>query len=80
MDGMKPQEEMIFKSVNGLWVRVDSHDPKPGTLAETLQELNIIIDDKCQFARLYDYDNNICIYYRAHAKKITITIWKINIL
>lgn len=72
---MKPLKEIQFRPIEGIWRDVTGDS---GTLAETLERLNIIIDDKTQFARIYDYANDICIYYRASAMKIRITIWKIN--
>lgn len=48
-------------------------------LADFLSNRGIVIDDRAQFARLYDYDLNECIWYRAYgSQKITITIWDIT--
>lgn len=75
----KPIADMIFRKVSGIWRRVDSPSQNPPTLAEILEELNIIVDDNCEFARIKQYDKMRAIWYRASAGKITITIWKINI-
>ena len=73
----KPIKEYIFKNVGGMFVNVAGESE---TLADILRQLEIVIDDKCQFARFYDYENERCIYYRAYNwGKITITIWKLEI-
>lgn len=74
---MKPLKEIQFRPIEGIWQDVAGDS---GTLAETLERLNIIIDDKTQFARIYDYENKICIFYRASAMLVKITIWKIHTL
>lgn len=49
------------------------------TLAAVLTEYNIIVDDRTQFARLYDYDAGYSIWYRAYdSMRITLTIYPIN--
>lgn len=70
----KPISEMIFREIGGKWT-----DASTGrVLADVFAEYDILIDDRCQFARLYDYSREICIYYRASAGKVTITIWSIK--
>ena len=71
----KPLKEMIFRPVKGIWKNVAGDS---ATLADVLTGLNLIIDDKCEFARFKDYENNISIWYRAKAMKITITIWQMQ--
>lgn len=70
----KPISKMIFREIGGTW-----QDASTGrVLADVLSEYGIIVDDRCQFARLYDYSLDICIYYRASAGKVTIDIWSIK--
>lgn len=70
--------EMTFRNVGGQWQRVDSQEPEPPTLADILKELDIIIDDKTEFARIKDYENNLEIWYRIYGGKITLQIWNID--
>lgn len=68
--------EMIFQEVAGVWRRVDSQKPHPQTLADTLEELHIIIDDDTRFCRIIRYidSRKYTITYRADGGKITIDI------
>lgn len=71
---IKPKLNLVFRLVDGLWQSAEGM-----ILAEFLAERGIVMDDRTQFARLYDYDVNECIYYRAYgSQKITITIWNIK--
>lgn len=71
---VKPKLNLVFRLVDGLWQSAEGM-----ILAEFLAERGIVMDDRTQFARLYDYDVNECIYYRAYgSQKITITIWDIQ--
>lgn len=71
----KPQTK-IFILANGIWKDVAGDS---GTLAEFLSEYDLLIDDRTQFARIYDYENNICIFYKVvNAIKIQIDIWQIS--
>lgn len=47
-------------------------------LADVLSEYDIVVDDRCEFARIKDYTRGISFWYRAHAYKITLTLWKIH--
>lgn len=70
---------MQFRVVDDLWRRVDSREPQAPTLAETLKELEIVIDDSCQFCRIIRYyeDYHETIVYRAYnMSKVTINIYK----
>lgn len=63
-----------FMPIEGIWKDVAGDS---GTLADTLERLNILIDDNTQFCRIIQYDNKICrtITYRAYnGLKITITL------
>lgn len=69
----KPKLYLVFRPVGGQWLSAEGI-----LLADFLAERGIVMDDRCQFARLYDYDAMECIWYRAYdAQKITITIWNI---
>ena len=71
---VKPKLNLVFRLVDGLWQSAEGM-----ILAEFLAERGIVMDDRTQFARLYDYDVNECIYYRTYgSQKITITIWDIE--
>lgn len=74
----KPLYEITFRLVDNRWMNVSGDSAT--TLADYLRSLDIIVDDKCEFARFKDYDKNWSIWYRAQAMKVTITIWQINIL
>ena len=80
---MTDNVNMIFRKVGGIWLRVDSREPKPPTLADCLNYLKITIDEDTQFCRIKRYTKDICvtIIYRAYNEaKITINIhtykWK----
>lgn len=71
---VKPKLNLVFRLVDGLWQSAEGI-----ILAEFLAERGIVMDDRTQFARLYDYDANECTWYRAYGcQKITITIWDIQ--
>ena len=71
----KPIHDYIFRPIDGQWIETKEN---AGVLADFLLERGILIDDRTAFARLYDYDEGLCYYYRATAGKIMITIWKIG--
>lgn len=72
----KPIAKHIFRPIDGIWTNVS--DNNGGTLADYLQERSIIVDDRTQFARIYDYAINVCYFYRAHAGKVSIVEWRID--
>lgn len=64
--------EYIFRPVEGVWRDVTG---KGDILADILIKYGILMDDRTQFARLYDYDEGVCYTYRAYnAAKITFAI------
>lgn len=71
----KPIAEHIFRLVNGIWTDVKGN---AGTLADYLGERDLLVDDKTQFARIYDYAANICYYYRANGGAVKIVEWRID--
>lgn len=71
----KPLHEYIFRPINGCWIETREN---AGILADFLLERDLLIDERTQFARIYDYDERLCYHYRASAGKINITIWKIG--
>ena len=69
----KPIAHYLFRPVDDTWVDVLSDEKL--ILADVLSRYNIVIDDRTQFARLYDYDQRIIIWYRAYGcMKVDITI------
>lgn len=64
----------IFKQVEGIWLDITAGDSAK-SLADTLESLNIIIDDKCEFARFKNYQTEQLILYKVWEGKITIDIW-----
>lgn len=69
---VKPLQELIFREIGGIW-----QDAEGNILADILASYEIIVDDRTQFARLYDYERMICFFYRADARKVTLTLWRI---
>lgn len=67
----KPIKQMIFRDIDGMW-----RDCSYGAiLADVLSEYNLLIDDRTQFARIYDYERGVCFWYRASAGNIKLTLW-----
>lgn len=66
--------EYIFRPMPDIWT--DASTGK--VLADVLAEYGIIVDDRTQFARLYDYERGICFLYRAFANKVTLTLLRIS--
>lgn len=71
----KPLREYIFRPVDGIWTEISGTGH---TLAEVLSQYQIIVDDRCNFARLYDYDQRIIFLYHASAGKATLTLLKME--
>ena len=71
----KPVEECMFREIEGIWTDVKG---KGGVLADYLSNHDLIVDDKTQFARIYDYEKGVVYWYRAHAGLVTITVWRID--
>ena len=69
----KPLQEVKFFPIDGMW-----RDAFGNILADFLAKYDIIVDDRCQFMRLYDYQRKLCIYYRASAGKVELTLWRIE--
>ena len=65
----KPLHTYVFRPVNGIWT--DTRE-NVGTLADFLAARNLLIDDRTQFARIYDYDAGWCIFYRAQAGMVEV--------
>lgn len=64
----------VFRPTAGIWM-----DANGRVLADVLAEHGLTIDERTQFARLYDYDEMKCFWYRAYgAFKITLTIYPIS--
>lgn len=69
---IKPLQTFNFFLMEGIWKDVDGH-----ILADILALYDLVIDDRTQFARLYDYQRMILFYFRASAGKISLTLWRI---
>ena len=69
---VKPLREFTFLPMGDHWQDVDGR-----VLADVLAEYEIVVDDRTQFARLYDYERMECIYYRASAGRVRLTFWQI---
>lgn len=70
---VKPLQEIVFRPVDRVWMDAEGH-----ILADVLAYYDIVVDDRCQFARLYDYERMILFYYRASALRVTLTCWRIQ--
>ena len=70
----KPLQDISFFLMGDRWQDVEGN-----VLADFLANYEMIVDDRTQFARMYDYDRNVSIWYRASAGKIRITIWRIGV-
>lgn len=69
---MNPLQKIIFRDINGIW-----KDAEGRVLADVLASYEIVVDDRCEFARLKDYERMVSIWYRATAGLISITIWRL---
>lgn len=70
----KPLHQYRFRQIDGIWQ--DTRE-NAGTLADFLSARDLLIDDRTQFARIYDYDAGWCIFYRAQAGMVEIEEWKL---
>lgn len=70
----KPLHQYRFRQISGIWQDTAEN---VGTLADFLAARNLLIDDRTQFARIYDYQEGVCYWYRVGGGLITIDIWKI---
>lgn len=70
----KPIAEHIFRPIDGIWQDASTQR----VLADVLAEYDIVVDDRCEFARIKDYARKISIWYRASAGKVTLTFWEID--
>lgn len=73
MNMRKPLQDISFFLMGKTW-----QDVNGVVLADFLSLYDIVIDDRTQFARLYDYERMISIYIRAQAGKVQITIWRLT--
>lgn len=70
----KPLHSYRFRQINGIWQDTTEN---AGTLAGFLAARNLLIDDRTRFARIHDYDEGMCYWYRVDGGQITIDVWKI---
>lgn len=68
----KPLRDLIFRPIEGQWTDVKGN---AGLLADYLSVRSLLVDDRTQFARIYDYEAGVLYYYRAGAGKVQITEW-----
>lgn len=71
----KPLNEYVFRPIEDKWVDVKNN---AGLLADFLGARSLLVDDRTQFARIYDYDAGILYYYRAGAGSVRITLWALD--
>lgn len=66
----------IFRPVQGIWRNVAGDGE---ILADILLRYAIVVDDRAQFCRLYDYQENMCFVYRHYNDaRITLDIYTIE--
>lgn len=70
---VKPLKAYVFRMIDGMWIDAGTNE----VLADVLSSYGIIVDDRCQFARLYDYEQMVSFHYRADGGKIELSVWKI---
>lgn len=64
--------EYTFRLVDDVWRDVTG---RGDILADILEKYGIVMDDRTQFARLYDYDEGVCYTYRAYnGAKVALSI------
>lgn len=73
---VKPLKDYDFRLIGGVFRDIKYQEQE--LLTDVLTKYDIIVDDRTQFARLYDYVRDIVIYYRSHGNVVTITIWKMG--
>lgn len=73
---VKPLKDYDFRLIGGVFRDIKNQEQE--LLTDVLTKYEIIVDDRTQFARLYDYVREIVIYYRSHGNVVTIIIWKMG--
>lgn len=67
------KKHYVFRPTEGIWQNAEGE-----VLADVLAEYGLTIDDRTQFARIYDYEQMLCFWYRAYgAMKVTLTIYNL---
>lgn len=70
---VKPIKVYNFRPIEGMWM-----DASTGSvLADILAEYDIIVDDRCEFARIRDYERHIKFFYRATAGLVSLELWQL---
>lgn len=81
---MIESSEYIFEFNGDLWQRINYPAGSPATtLADFLSELDIVVDDDCQFCRIVRYSgkSKTTIEYRAYnSMRVVINIYNTKIL
>lgn len=70
----KPLHSYRFRQIEGIWRDATAN---AGILADFLAAHNLLIDDRTEYARIKDYEEGMCYWYRVDGGLITIDIWKI---
>lgn len=73
---VKPLKDYEFRLIGGVFRDIKNQEQE--LLTDVLTKYEIIVDDRTQFARLYDYVREVVIYYRSHGNVVTIIIWKMG--
>lgn len=73
---VKPLKKYDFRLIGGVFRDIKNQEQE--LLTDVLTKYEIIVDDRTQFARLYDYVREVVIYYRSHGNVVTIIIWKMG--
>lgn len=72
---VQPLKTYVFRPVNDAWVDVKGDGE---LLADVLRCYDLVIDDKCEFARFKDLEHNLEIWYRVRgALCISIDVWEL---
>lgn len=73
---VQPLKTYVFRPVDNAWVDVKGDGE---LLADVLDYYDLVIDDKCEFARFRDFERNIEIWYRMRAALcISIDVWALE--
>lgn len=73
---IEPLKDYMFRNLGGRWSEIHDIDL---TLADVLSKYELVLDDRTEFARFYDFERNVVFWYRAYTwAKVTLTLWPID--
>lgn len=73
---VQPLKTYVFRPINDVWVDVKGDGE---LLADILLRYDLVIDDKCEFARFKVLEYNLEIWYRVRgAMCISIDVWELD--